>query len=265
MVEAYYEILHETPEKGLYRSGGATSGPWAPHLQHGGPPNALAVHAAERLVAAETGRTDLVALRLASDFIGPVPVADVGTSARVVRAARSAVVAEVVLRSDGRDCLHSRVWFVRELDTSHVARPVGSPAPPDGEGTGMPGLDFPYGRSIEWHLTAGGLAQPGPGAAWARPRGPLIEGRGYTGLQRAALIGDSANGISSELDWTEWSFVNVDLDVHLARPMRGEWVYIDAVTQLGPNGSGLARSTLSDAHGELGGTAQTLVLAPARR
>jgi hypothetical protein len=58
--------------------------------------------------------------------------------------------------------------------------------------------------------------------------------------------------------------VNVDLDVHLARPFRGEWVVMDAETHLGEDGSGLTRSTLSDRHGVAGAGLQTLVLAPIR-
>ena len=85
------------------------------------------------------------------------------------------------------------------------------------------------------------------------------------GLQRAALVGDSASGISSELDWNDWSFVNVDLDVHLARPVQRRVAAMDAATQLGPNGSALARGALSDAGGPLGATLQTLVLSPHRR
>jgi hypothetical protein len=45
----------------------------------------------------------------------------------------------------------------------------------------------------------------------------------------------------------------------------GEWVLMDAVTQLGPHGSALARSTLSDVRGEVGRGLQTLVLAPRRQ
>ncbi len=37
---------------------------------------------------------------------------------------------------------------------------------------------------------------------------------------------------------------------------------MDAVTQLGEDGSALARSTLSDRHGIVGAGLQTLVLAP---
>lgn len=263
VADSYFSRVEEGPFAGRYASGGATVGPWNPGLQHGGPPNALAVAAAERAVHAETGRTDLVALRLAADFVGPVPVAEVTTRARIVRAARSAALAEVVLAAAGRDCVHARVWFVRQADTVAVAAEPEPGEVPDAS-AGL-GVEFPYGRSIDWRFVRGRMTQPGPAAAWARPRLALVDDYEYSGLARAVLIGDSGNGISAVLDWTEWTFLNVDLDVHLARPMHGEWLLLDAVTQLGPTGSGLARSTLADTCGALGAGLQTLVVAPLRR
>ena len=111
---------------------------------------------------------------------------------------------------------------------------------------------------------SGGLLERGPGAAWARASTALLDGYAWSGLARAVLVADSGNGLSAELDWAQWTFVNVDLDVHLARPLLGEWVLLDAVTQLSPHGSALARSTLSDRHGVVGAGLQTLVVAPAR-
>jgi hypothetical protein len=263
VADSYFDLLDETGYTGRYRAGGATAGPWSPELQHGGPPNALAVDAAERAVRAETGRTDLVALRLAADFVGPVPIDEIQTSARVVRAARSAALVEVTLVGAGRECLLARVWFVRAADTSAIA-PVLAPAAsvPD-----LPaGLDvnFGYGASLEWRFVSGRMRTPGPAAAWVHPTMTLVEGRPLSGLARVALVADSASGLSAELDWADWSFLNVDLDIHLARPFTGEWVLMEANTQLGPNGSALARSTLADQHGVIGAGLQTLVLAPIR-
>src|SRR5205085_1684094 len=102
-----------------------------------------------------------------------------------------------------------------------------------------------YGASLEWRFVYGRMGEPGPAAAWVRPTLPLIVGRDVPGLARVALIADSASGISAELDWAEWSFLNIDLDVHLARPFEGEWLLMEAATQLGAHGSALARSTLS--------------------
>src|SRR5437016_3063976 len=101
VADSYYVPSAETTHSGRYLAHPATSGPWDPHLQHGGPPSALAVSAAEQALAAETGRDDMVALRLAADFVGPVPVGEVQTLATVRRAARSAAAVEVTVSAAG--------------------------------------------------------------------------------------------------------------------------------------------------------------------
>ncbi len=260
MADSYFALIEQTGPSGKYLAGPATAGPWAGHLQHGGPPNALAVAEAERVLRAETGRDDFVALRLAADFVGPVPVDEVETHARVVRSARSAALVQVVLSAGGRACLETRVWFVRRWDTSALVTASDAPPPSPADETPLE-LEFGYGASLDWHFVHGRMAVPGPAAAWVRPTLPLVAGHEYSGLSRVALIADSASGISAELDWSEWSFVNVDLDIHLARPFTGEWLLMEAATQLGPDGSALARSTLSDERGVVGTGLQTLVLA----
>lgn len=264
VADTYFQIVTESGADCSYLAASDTGGPWASELQHGGPPNALLVHAAERLARVQTGRDDLLAVRLAAEFVGPVPVAEVSTTARIVRAARSAVLVEATLRAAGRDCLLARVWLVAQRDTSAVAAPLAAAADPP---HGLPGLAarFPYADSIEWRAVRGNIDRPGPGVVWARPRLQLLPGFAMSGLQRAVLIGDSASGISSELDWSTWSFLNIDLDVHLSRPVVGDWVHLDATTRLGASGCALASATLSDVAGQLGTTAQTLIVAPLRR
>ncbi|MDQ2750958.1 MAG: thioesterase family protein [Actinomycetota bacterium] len=264
MDTSYFDLLDVDGAGAHYLAGPETGGPWAAELQHGGPPNALLVAEAERVAAAETGRADLLAVRLAAEFVGPVPVAAVHTQARIVRSARSALLVEATLRAGGRECLHARIWLVAGRDTARIAAPLPEPVEPP-TGTSPLNMRFPYGDSVQWRAVRGNIDQPGPGIVWARPRLELLEGRAMSGLQRAALIGDSASGISSVLDWHQWSFLNVDLDVHLSRPVIGDWLHMDAATTLGPTGSGLARSTLADVCGPVGSTLQTLVVAPARR
>lgn len=260
MGDAYFRILDESPTDGRYAAAAATGGPWDAGLQHGGPPSALLVRAAER-VAADAGRSDLIATRLAVEFVGPVPVDEIVVAARMVRAARTAMLVECTVTAGQRACLQGRVWLVRSLDTSEVALPVPPPGPAP-RGLGELHAHFPYGETIDWQAVSASMHVSGPGSTWARPMFSLVDGESLSGLQRVALVGDSASGISSELDWDEWSFVNVDLDVHLARPIDGDWVLIDAVTTLGTHGAALARSTVSDLRGQVGCTAQTLVLSP---
>jgi hypothetical protein len=154
-----------------------------------------------------------------------------------------------------------RVWFVRSADTSDIAPPLDDAVPVPDVPSGLD-VDFGYGSSLEWRFVKNRMGVPGPAAAWVRPITSLLAGEEVSGLARVALIADSGNGLSAELDWSVWSFLNVDLDIHLARPLEGDWVLMDAVTQLGANGSALARSTLSDVRGVIGTGLQTLVVAP---
>jgi hypothetical protein len=91
---------------------------------------------------------------------------------------------------------------------------------------------------------------------------PLVPGEPLTGLQRLVTVADSASGVSAELDWSRWSFPNVDLTVHLARRPDGEWLLLDARTRLEPTGNGLALAALHDRRGPVGRSAQTLVVGP---
>jgi hypothetical protein len=115
---------------------------------------------------------------------------------------------------------------------------------------------------MEWRHVSGDPGGPGDAAAWARPRIPLLPGEPLTGLQRAVLVADSGNGISAALDWDRWSFVNIDLVVHLSRGLVGDWVLLDARTRYEPGGTGLATSVLHDERGIVGTGAQTLLVSP---
>jgi acyl-coenzyme A thioesterase PaaI-like protein len=261
VADSYFVLTAESRDGGRYLSGPATEGPWDRRHQHGGPPNALAVSVAERVLRATTGRDDFVAVRLAADFLGPVPVAELDVRAEVIRAARSAALVAVTVAADGRTCLLDHVWFVRRADTSAVASAAATMQVPDIPPMDLE-FDFGYGASLEWRFLFGRMGEPGPAAGWVRPRVALVGDEPVRGLALATLVADSGNGISAELDWTEWLFPNVDIAVHLARPVHGEWLLLDAATQLGSDGWALARSTISDVRGLLGSALQTLVLSP---
>jgi hypothetical protein len=259
VADSYFVTKQQTAHGGRYLAGPSTVGPWDERLQHGGPPSALAVLEAGRAMANETRRNDLTPLRLAVEFVGPVPVGEVETHTRLLRAARSAVLTEVTVSAAGRPCLLARVWFVRRDDTSSIAPALAAAVDVPDVPAGLD-YDFGYGSSLEWRFVRGRMGDAGPAAAWVRPTMELIEGVEWPGLARVALIADSASGISAELDWSVWSFLNVDLDIHLSREMNGDWLLMEAATQLGAQGCALARSTLSDVRGVLGFGLQTLVV-----
>ena len=75
---------------------------------------------------------------------------------------------------------------------------------------------------------------------------------------RAAAV--SLGWESSALDWRKWTFLNADLSVSMAREPVGEWILLDAVTWIGPDGAGLAMARLADTKGYFGRCAQSLVI-----
>jgi hypothetical protein len=93
-----------------------------------------------------------------------------------------------------------------------------------------------------------------------RMRQPLVEGEEPSPLQRLLAAADSGNGVSATLDWSRYRFINVDLTVHLHRPLAGEWVCLDAITIPEGDGVGLADTALYDERGPIGRAAQTLLV-----
>jgi acyl-coenzyme A thioesterase PaaI-like protein len=271
VTDAFFTLLSQ--DGGRYRGEEACTGPWSAELMHGGPPSALLVRAAERAatdaVPADAVPGDaapaLVALRASVEFLSPVPVGEVEVAARVVRRGRRITLTEAVLTAAGREVLHARVWHVRLADAPTPAldtAPAATTPSPDRLDLAQEGWTFPYARSLEWRMVHGDPLGPGPAAVWTRARIPVVAAEEPSGLQRAVLTADSGNGVSASLDWERWSFVNIDLDVHLSRPLAGEWVLLDAATRYEPTGTALAASALSDEQGPVGRAAQTLVVTP---
>jgi hypothetical protein len=239
----------------------ATVGPWDPRFQHGGPPVALLVRALERCEPAP----DSLLGRVVAEFLGPVPVAELAVSARVLRGGRRVQLLEAELASEGRPVLRGRAWRLRaaaQPDLEPIGAVVAPVLPPTVLPSPLPRYDTGYARAMEWRVAAGSTLAPGPATVWARLRVPVVDGEQPSPVQRVVAAADSGNGVSWVLDFDRWSFVNVDLTVHLVRPPRGEWVCLDARTQIDPGGVALASTTLYDQDGRIGVGAQSLLVSP---
>lgn len=240
-----------------------TRGPWDERAQHGGPPSALLARAAEQ-AGAELGLPHLA--RLTDELLKPVPLAPLALALELETRGRS--VARLALRLDDGERLLARasalVARVAPIEASVAATPLDAPRP-----EACPPLDFPfflwevgYHTAIELRIARGEYGA-GPTFVWMRPRVPLVEGEPTSGPQRALLCADSGNGVSPILDWRRFSFVNPDLTVALHRAPRGEWIGLDARTDVDPAlGIGVARTRICDVEGASGHGLQTLLCAP---
>jgi hypothetical protein len=89
---------------------------------------------------------------------------------------------------------------------------------------------------------------------------PLIAGQTPTPLQRTLAAADFGNGVSSALSWHQFLFINTDLTMYLHRQPEGEWICLDASTDVDPHGVGVAHSRLYDERGPIGRALQGLFI-----
>jgi hypothetical protein len=243
---------------GRYAATQRTSGPWDPRHQHAGPPAALLTGLLERTAP----RDDMVLARVTVEILGAVPIGEVSVQTTVERPGRSVELLAGELRAGGRAALRARAWRVlRSPAGTPSEEPVGLPAeaspPPP-----MLGETFGYAHAVEWRWARGGWEERGPAAVWTRMRIPIVEGEEPTPRQRVMVVADSGNGASNVLDWARYLFINTELTVHFTREPVGEWVLLDARTEIAEGGAGLATSVLSDRSGPVARGAQALLVAP---
>jgi acyl-coenzyme A thioesterase PaaI-like protein len=240
-------------------------GPWDPDALHGGAPAGLIAGAFERM---EPG-SQLAIARLGFEFLKPIRFEPLALSMKIVRDGRRVQELEAELKA-GKEliCKASAVRVQPvpgQLPRSGAAPAETMPGPEQGQP-----LTFALNDSTAASLATTGmemrwLGDPrslGPGRVWMRPRHPFLPDEPSTALMRLVAAADFANGVSAELPFDEYLFINADLAVHLWRQPEGEWIGLDAKTLLHAGGMGMAESVLHDVSGSVGRAFQTLVVQP---
>ena len=254
-----------------------TRGPWDPDSQHAGPPAALIGREIERL----EGGGDRQVGKISFEILRPVPIAPLRVEARVARPGRSVELVEASLSDSDGEVIRATAWRLRSAEVELPAGLTSADGPgligtspstlrpgfaPPGAQEARPGSfpptghDVGYHTAMEYRFVQGDFGVLGPALVWMRMRQPLIAGEEPSPLQRVLVAADSGNGVSATLDWGRYLFINVDLTVHLDRPLAGEWVCVDSVTIPEPGGIGLADTALYDGRGPIGRAAQTLLI-----
>ena len=239
------------------------SGPWSPDMQHGGAPSALAVWAAQQVASAAPMRV----ARLTVDLLRPVPVAPLTFRTEVLREGRKIQLIAVHLENKGVEVARASVLKVirSTQDLSSIANTPSLELPPPEEGQERRAPErsaVSFGANASLRTVKGEFGKPGPAAIWFRMNRNFVEGHETTPAMRAAATADFSNGISSELDFAKWTFINADLTVSLARDPEGDWILNDAKTWLGHDGGGIAQTRLADRRGYFGHATQNLIIEP---
>jgi hypothetical protein len=248
-------------EEGGFRATELTRGPWHLDFQHGGPPAALLARAMEALVP-----DGMVLARVTVEFTRPVKIARVAVNAQVLRAGRKVQTLAAAISVDGVEAASARglAMRTRAVPVPAPPAPVDPPLPPaESEPADFYFFrwDRGYHRGMEVRLARGKLGA-GSTRMWMRMAVPLVAGETPSPWQRVLCAADSGNGVSFVLDPTRTSFVNPDLTVALHRLPTGEWVCLDAATDLGAAGMGIADARLWDEAGSIGRGVQTLLVEP---
>jgi hypothetical protein len=242
----------------VFEPGDWCRGPWTPDAMHGSPPAALLGRAIEKVAP----RPDALVVRASFELLGPVPIEPLAVAAEVVRPGRNVEMIEGSLRAGEREVMRARAWRIRTT-TLDLRRPERTPfSVGPGESPELPvevaWQGHNYISAMEWRFAAGSFAERGPAACWFRMRVALVQGEEPSPLQRVLCAADSGSGISNELDFQSWIYVNPDLTVLLHRHPVGQWVCLDAATVIEAHGTGLCTAQIYDETGAIGGSAQTL-------
>ena len=240
-----------------------TRGPWRADAQHAGPPAALLGRAVQRHGDGSTGSR---VSRMTFEILRPVPIDELTVSTQSTQVGRSLERVDAALEdSQGRMVMRASALRMRVArDTvPEVGSALTGPGPQDCSTSGFfpVAWDTGYHTAMEVRFASGAFVEPGPAMAWMRMRVPLVEGEETSGLCRVLAAADSGNGISGELDFDRYMFINPDLNVHLLRDPVGEWVGLDSRTTVTTDGIGLADSLLLDQAGAIGRASQSLFVA----
>ena len=252
-------------EDDRWQASALTRGPWHPEHQHAGPPIALACRAIERIAHGD-GLTHVA--RLTANLLRPVPIGELLVEVASDYVGRNAGHYSARVLAHGKEVIRLTSLMQRESPLVLPEGLPGHPAPGLAPGPdASPPAIFPfasrkhagYADLVETRIARGDFFR-GPCAVWFRLARPLVDGEPPSPYQRVAVAADSGNGISAILGFDRFVFVNSDLTINLIRRPVGEWIALDARTQLGPEGGGLAESELFDAQGLIGRATQSLAV-----
>jgi hypothetical protein len=236
------------------------AGPWDPDMQHGSAPASLVVWAAEAIPTPVPMRV----ARVTVDLMRPVPIATLTLETEVLREGRKIQLCAVRLRAGSIIVVAATVLKVKlqaqTLPPEAAIVAVTLPGPNEAREEQPSFSSSPFVTGVSMRSALGRFGVPGPGAIWYRADRPLVEGAGVSQAMRAVVAADFCNGTSAVLDFRQWTFLNADLTVSMAREPVGEWVLLDAESWIGPDGAGLAMARLADQHGYFGRVVQSLVI-----
>lgn len=239
-----------THEGDRYVPTGRGISPWNGHSIGGLPIAGLLGHIMDRTPAP----TPMHPARLTIDILGAVPMVPLTPTVTIAREGKRVQLVDVALTAQGRVWARASGLRVRMDRTAAQHMPPTRAFPVDPADAKMTDV------AEMIRVDAASPIPDGTGARWARFPYPVIVGQALTPFEMAAMGADFGSGISPLFPYSDWTFANLDISLHLTRLPRGEWLLVDAESQSSGNGVAIARSLLGDRDGMFGTSTQTVFL-----
>ena len=240
-------------------------GPWNRDVLHGA--------AVAALFAGRLTPTDRMLGRLTVELLAPVPFAPLQLDISPSEGGRRVQRQRATLTAAGRIVASAQSVTVLRADLDLPAAATANPDPfASVPAPSLIGADPALADVIGWenfHSTAVATRHlrstdaPGGTHQWIALTVPVVAGTPIQGTENAAAAADFASeAVHRRLPFTEWSFMNADLTVHLTRAPIGSWVGIGTAAVVDAAGGGIASTQLFDEAGRVGQSASTLVVEP---
>ena len=235
----------------------AATGPWDPGFQNGVALSGLMAHVFETTPCAD----GMDVARFHIDILKPTPMRPFRITVTPVRDGRRLQVLDAELRVDGELTARASAVRLRRAETP-VAAVGPAPAPPEAWPSRPLSPRRPIHGMVESRKRDGSEGAIGPGAAWFRLTGDIVEGSPITPFVQMALVSDMGSGQARVVDYRTHTFANIDISVNLARAPRGDWVLIESEAVSHGEGRALVNTLLSDREGLFARAHQTLFIDP---
>src|SRR4051812_27908771 len=172
-----------------YRPTELTRGPWDDKFQHGGPPAALLGTAMEAMDPAN----DWMVVRAAFWIMKCLPLESMTLTTRMLRKGHSTQTIAGTVIVGGRKMMHGQLLRIRKTNLPIAQPELPLPTEPKGEPDGCLRMrcDPRYNTGMDILFARGAFLTPGPGTAWFRMLGPLVEGESPSPLARVLIAADS--------------------------------------------------------------------------
>ncbi|HRP90987.1 MAG TPA: thioesterase family protein [Edaphocola sp.] len=262
----YYQLLNRTvledgTQIAVYKPTIHTQGAWNPKEQHMAP--ATGVICSELEYFQKQFQDKKIIARISLDILGMIYLDEFSITTKIIRPGKTIELLESKFESKGKTCIIARTWRLQQENTATIEGIEDKPIENYKTLPYWKGMNIWGGGYIDSILNHVKVAQhqPGHSISWLTNDLEMVEGQDTSSFVKLMGMVDTMNGLAvRQGDKFEYAFPNVDLQLHLYRMPKGNWLGLEVQQQYGKDGIGLTSSVLHDENGSFGHAEQILTI-----